>query len=211
MKKVNLFLIPIAITAFAITSCGNKEISKEEAGNVVKKAAAKEVPEYTTITLTTELVKYKFDIKGEGLEGLGISQEDFDASIKEMGFKELKPGSKFETSITFSEAKEQYRFANLDEVLKELDATAANNSKIKYYAVGDGVKVEYSNSVESKIDTEGYKMSTSVSGNASITLNEYALATEIYTESIESAATTIGDKSSSIYCEFGVRMSLSFK
>lgn len=211
MKKVNLFLIPVAITAFAITSCGNKEISKEEAGNVVKKAAAKEVPEYTTITLTTELVKYKFDIKGEGLEGLGISQEDFDASIKEMGFKELKPGSKFETSITFSEAKEQYRFANLDEVLKELDVTAANNSKIKYYAVGDGVKVEYSNSVESKIDTDGYKMSTSISGYASITLNEYALATEIYTESIESAATTISNKSSSIYCEFGVRMSLSFK
>ena len=84
MKKVNLFLIPVAITAFAITSCGIKEISKEEAGNVVKKAAAKEVPEYTTITLTTELVKYKFDIKGEGLEGLGISQEDFDAKKKSL-------------------------------------------------------------------------------------------------------------------------------
>ena len=211
MKKVNLFLIPIAITAFAITSCGNKEISKEEAGNVVKKAAAKEVPEYTTITLTTELVKYKFDVKGEGLEELGISKEEFEASVKAMGFEEVKPGSKFESSITFSEAKEQYRFANIDEVLKELDATAANNSKIKYYAVGDGVKVEYSNSVESKIDTDGYKMSTSISGYASITLNEYALATEIYTESIESAATTISNKSSSIYCEFGVRMSLSFK
>ena len=211
MKKVNLFLIPVAITAFAITSCGNKEISKEEAGNVVKKAAAKEVPEYTTITLTTELVKYKFDLKGEGLEEIGISEEEFAANIEAMGFEEAKPGAKFEASITLSDAKEQYRFANLDEVLKELDATAANNSKIKYYAVGDGVKVEYSNSVESKIDTDGYKMSTSISGYASITLNEYALATEIYTESIESAATTISNKSSSIYCEFGVRMSLSFK
>ena len=88
MKKVNLFLIPVAITAFAITSCGNKEISKEEAGNVVKKAAAKEIPEYTTITLTTELVKYKFDIKGEGLEGLGISQEDFAKLMDELEFEE---------------------------------------------------------------------------------------------------------------------------
>ena len=211
MKKVNLFLIPVAITAFAITSCGNKEISKEEAGNVVKKAAAKEVPEYTTITLTTELVKYKFDIKGEGLEGLGISQEEFDDSIKAMGFKELKPGSKFETSITFSEAKEQYRFANLDEVLKELDATTAKNSKIKYYAVGDGVKVEYSNSMENKTEVGENKMSVSSSAYASITLNEYALATELYNEATESAATTIGDKSSSVYFELGVRMSLSFK
>ena len=65
--------------------------------------------------------------------------------------------------------------------------------------------------MENKTEVGDNKMSVSSSAYASITLNEYALATELYNEATESAATTIGDKSSSVYFELGVRMSLSFK
>lgn len=211
MKKVNLFLIPVAITAFAITSCGNKEISKEEAGTIVKKAAEREVPTYTTITLTTEIVKYKVEFKGDALDGMDISEEELAAELKALGFEEVKPGAKIEASITMDQAREQYRYGSLDEILSALDAASTKDSKIKYYAVGEGVKVEYSYSLESNTEIAGNKLSVSASTYSSATINEYALATELYSEAIQSTSTTLNDKTSSAYIEFGLRMALSFK
>ena len=65
--------------------------------------------------------------------------------------------------------------------------------------------------MENKTEVGDNKMSVSSSAYASITLNEYALATELYNETIESSTTKTSDKSSTIYFELGIRTSLSFQ
>lgn len=211
MKK-KMFIIPLAITAFALTSCGEKEISKEEATQIVKKANEAELPTYTTITASLELAKYKFEGKGPTMEAqVAELKSGMDALFKETGFEDPKPGAKISQKIEVGEFTAS-RVVSIDGIFGSLEIDASvSNSVVKYFAVGNGVKASYSLSSENKTELNGMASSSSASTSAYVVLNDYALPVEQYFESTASQSITISGETNSLYMEFAIRTSVTLE
>ena len=196
MKK-KMFIIPLAITAFALTSCGEKEISKEEATQIVKKANEAELPTYTTITASLELAKY--------------NRNDDDDDEGSTGFEDPKPGAKISQKIEVGEFTAS-RVVSIDGIFGSLEIDASvSNSVVKYFAVGNGVKASYSLSSENKTELNGMAGSSSALTSAYVVLNDYALPVEQYFESTASQSITISGETNSLYMEFAIRTSVTLE